>query len=235
MAIAAIAGLASAAGAVGVAGGLAGTDICLARACGVLHDTGRFPQYDRYRTFRDSASVNHGALGARVIREGGALEGIASEADSNTILLAVRYHNAFRLPRLSDEASMHYIKLIRDADKLDVWRVLADHYERPEAERSGPVGQGLSESPGCNKEAVASLASGRPVPLSAARNFNDMRLLYISWAYDMNFSEACAQALSRGDLMRIALGLPDEPGISDAVGRAFDRLKELARGIVNGK
>ena len=38
-------------------------DLCLAEACGLLHDIGRFEQYRQYRTFADYKSQNHATLG----------------------------------------------------------------------------------------------------------------------------------------------------------------------------
>lgn len=201
-------------------------DPLLSRAIGVLHDAGRFPQYDKFRTFRDADSVNHGLLGSRVLMDSGVLDALAS-LDMEILLAAVKYHNAFGLPCIGDDL-LRYVRLIRDADKLDVWRVLADHYELPGGERPEAVGQGLAESPGCSVEAVEALGSGRMVPMAIARNFNDMRLLYVSWAYDMNYPAACSTSLDRGDLRRIASGLPDEPGVNDAVERAFEALSRMA-------
>jgi hypothetical protein len=41
---------------------LDGHSTMLAEAIALFHDIGRFPQYARYKTFRDSVSVNHGLL-----------------------------------------------------------------------------------------------------------------------------------------------------------------------------
>lgn len=41
----------------------------LAEAIALFHDIGRFPQYAKYRTFRDSISVNHGMLGTQTLIE----------------------------------------------------------------------------------------------------------------------------------------------------------------------
>jgi len=201
-------------------------DPWLARAIGVLHDTGRFPQYEKYRTFRDAVSVNHGQLGASILLDSGALD-FLNPADRAILLGAVKYHNAFGLPDLGEE-DIRYLKLIRDADKLDVWRVLADHYELPEGMRSEAVGQGLAESQGCSGEVLEFLGSGRMVPLSIARNSNDMRLLYVSWAYDMNYPAACRLTLDRGDLRRIVSRLPRDRDVVNAVERSFAMLSRRA-------
>jgi hypothetical protein len=207
-------------------GSLSWADPWLARATGVLHDTGRFPQYQRYGTFRDPVSVNHGRLGADVIEESGVLRALRRE-DREVLLSAVRYHNAFRLPSLPEEY-LRYLRLIRDADKLDVWRLLADYYGQPQGERLDVIVQGVDESPGCSAEVVEQLRAGRIVPNSKTRNLNDMRLHHVSWIYDINFPASCRLAIEAGDLQRIASGIPDSPGVSEAVGLAFRALESKA-------
>jgi hypothetical protein len=201
-------------------------DPFLARAIGVLHDTGRFPQYQRYGTFRDPVSVNHGGLGAEVLGESGVLEALTPE-DRQALLASVKYHNTLGLPAM-EHGPMRYLRLIRDADKIDVWRVLAEHYSRPAGERLEAVEQGLSESPGCSPEVVECLEEGRVVPNAMARNSNDMRLHYVSWVYDMNYPASCRLALERGDLGRIASGLPESPGVSPAVEKALGVLAAMS-------
>lgn len=202
-------------------------DTVLARAIGVLHDTGRFPQYDKYRTFRDAESVNHGVLGAGVLKDACVLDGLES-GEAEIILSAVKYHSCFALPVRQDPRKLMYMRLIRDADKLDVWRVLADHYESSPDQRRFAVGQGLEESPGCSDEALAYLDSGRMVPISTVRNYNDMRLLYASWVYDLHYAPTCAMALERGDLSRIAAGLRGCERSAPAIDRALRVLKDRA-------
>lgn len=204
-------------------------DPFLARSIGVLHDAGRFPQYKKYRTFTDSLSQSHGRLGVHVLRENGVLHGLAP-MDSAIIIAAVKYHNTLALPMV-EEGELRYVKLIRDADKLDVWRVLADHYEKAEADRLEAVGLGLGESPGISPESLACLREGRVANHALARNSNDMRIHYLSWVYDMNYPASCRLALEAGDLRRIASGLPDVPDVSSAVEKAFGDLQRLAEGI----
>ena len=46
---------------------LSNDQIILAETVALFHDIGRFPQYAKYKTFRDSISVNHGLLGAQTL------------------------------------------------------------------------------------------------------------------------------------------------------------------------
>ena len=199
-------------------------DPLLARAIAVLHDVGRFPQYHRYRTFRDAGSVNHGELGAEVMAGSGVLKGIAAH-EARIILECLRYHNAFSLPR-SGVTERTYLMLLRDADKLDIWRVFADNHELPRGERASALGQGLDEAGTCSAQAVERLSLGRVVPASMLKTHNDMKLMQLSWAYDLNFPASCSMALAKGDLMRIASSLPPATETEEAVERAFMHLRQ---------
>src|SRR5512138_271330 len=46
--------------------GLSDNEARIAAAVALLHDVGRFPQFRRWRTFRDSDSDNHARLGIEV-------------------------------------------------------------------------------------------------------------------------------------------------------------------------
>src|SRR5512135_272677 len=98
--------------------GLSREESRIAEATALLHDVGRFPQFRRWRTFRDSDSDNHARLGIEVIREQGLLEEFPT-AERTLIEEAVRFHNLLALPLRYNSPTSLYIRLIRDADKLD--------------------------------------------------------------------------------------------------------------------
>ena len=59
-----------------------------AQIAALYHDTGRFPQYLAYRTFKDSESCNHGTLGARTVLKQKLLNGLPQK-QRNTVLGAI--------------------------------------------------------------------------------------------------------------------------------------------------
>jgi HD superfamily phosphohydrolase YqeK len=188
----------------------------LAETVGLFHDLGRFPQYHRYRTFRDSDSVNHAALGADLLVHGMVLDKLSRD-DQDTVFSAVRFHNAFVIPdHLSGESSL-YLKLIRDADKLDIWRVFLDYYGLPEEERASAVSLGFPDLPECSPDVLDELCRGEMVNLASVRTLNDFKLLQISWIYDLNFTESFRMFQERDYLENLALALPSGPGIQSAL------------------
>ncbi|MDO5425707.1 MAG: HD domain-containing protein [Eubacteriales bacterium] len=96
----------------------------LAHGCAVFHDIGRFEQVKRYDTFLDHLSVDHAALGCAVLEEEGILKELG-ERERRMVLTAVGNHNRFRIEEGLDEETLLLCRLIRDADKCDIFRVFA--------------------------------------------------------------------------------------------------------------
>src|SRR5690349_8785930 len=77
--------------------GLSPEDTRTAAAVALLHDVGRFMQYRRWHTFRDSESTNHARLSIEVIRQEKLLDELPA-AERLVIEEAVRFHNLLNLP-----------------------------------------------------------------------------------------------------------------------------------------
>lgn len=195
-----------------------------AAAVALLHDVGRFPQYRRWRTFRDSDSDNHARLAVEVIREHNLLAGL-DPAERLLIEEAVRFHNLLEPPATVASPTRRYINLIRDADKLDIWRVFVELLAQPPEERASAATLGLPDlpetvSPAC----IAALAAGSVVRLETASCFNDFKLLQISWVYDLTCRTARRMLSERGYIQTLAASLPQKAGISEAVSKAVATL-----------
>jgi len=205
--------------------GYADSHLCLAEAVGLLHDVGRFEQYHRYGTFNDSRSVNHAALGIEVIEQAGILDDLAND-EHGLIVEAVRFHNAATLPDDRPPLSLAFMRLIRDADKLDIWKVFGDYY------RSGlslevAIIPHLTNQPVWEAAILEDILQKRMAKFSAMRSINDFKLLQLSWVFDLNFPETFLQAQKRGDLAAIAGSLPDAPAVNRAVAVVMTQLDEM--------
>ena len=97
--------------------------------CGLLHDIGRFEQIRRYGTFVDAVSVDHAMLGADLLFREGLLDRFVTglpERDLRILKKSIRSHSAYRLgPDLTEEETA-YCNVLRDADKIDIFRVNCD-------------------------------------------------------------------------------------------------------------
>ncbi len=201
--------------------------MCVAETIGLFHDLGRFEQYRRYRTFNDRQSANHASLSIDVLNQTGVLDRLTD--DEKTIIIdAIRFHNAPGLPANKPSASMLFMRLIRDADKLDIWKVFADycrHHQRLEP----AILQHLPDLPTWEEKIVEAIAEKRTARVQDMKSLNDFKLLQLSWVFDLYFHETFVQAKKRGDLAVIARSLPDHGILHHAIGIISDRLDEAVR------
>ena len=103
----------------------------LAELIGLLHDIGRFEQIRRYNTFMDNKSENHAVLGVKVLFDEGLIEKFVEDREyDNIIKTAILNHNKNSIEEGLDSETLLFCKIIRDADKMDIFRVaLTDSIE----------------------------------------------------------------------------------------------------------
>ncbi len=181
--------------------------VLLAEAIGLFHDIGRFPQYAHHKTFRDSISVNHGKLGADILIAERFLGGIGPE-ESRTVINAVRCHNAFLEPLMDYSEDLFFLRLIRDADKLDIWRIFLEFFQADENDRPMGAVLGLPDTAGYSPEVLSSIQEGKVVSHGLLKNLNDFKLLLTSWVFDLNFQPSFELVKERGYIEKFFALLP---------------------------
>lgn len=206
--------------------GLDQEGVLLAEAIALFHDVGRFPQYRRYKTYNDSRSTNHAALGAKVLLENNVLRALPKH-EQDLIVRSVTLHNVYALPEQVEADLLLHVKLVRDADKLDIWRVFLEYYSRNHEERQATaVALGLPDSPEYSSEVLACLLRGTMIKMSELRTLNDFKLLQVSWIYDLNFACSLRLVRERDILNKMAKNLPDSRDVRRAVDKVRTYLDE---------
>jgi hypothetical protein len=190
-------------------------ELRLAEVTALFHDIGRFEQYARYRTFADRHSEDHAELGVKVLKQLGVLDR-CEESTQDLILRTIRYHNRATLPREETEACLLFTKLLRDADKLDIWRVVTDYYHQGGGERNGTLELDLPDTPGFSDAVYHDVLSRKIVDMNHVKTLNDFKLLQIGWIFDINFEPTLRAICSRRYLEMIRDVLPKSEKI-DAV------------------
>lgn len=98
-------------------------DIDLCWEIGMLHDIGRFEQLRRYNTFIDSDSIDHAIFGADLLFEEHLIRAFDENDENNHLIdTAIRLHNVYELPDVLTERELLFCQIIRDADKIDIYR-----------------------------------------------------------------------------------------------------------------
>ncbi|MCF7848408.1 MAG: HD domain-containing protein [Kiritimatiellales bacterium] len=161
-------------------------DANTAEALGYIHDVGRFPQLEEYGTFMDAKSIDHGARGYQAIMESDLLHGLEEER-RQAVLNAVRYHNKKTLPANLPESHYPYLKLIRDADRLDIYRVVYEAIVNGTIADHPEIGLSLTLEGTPNQAVIDTVERREPVTYSQLKCFADFLLLLISWTYQMNY------------------------------------------------
>ena len=97
---------------------------------GMLHDVGRFEQIKCYNTFNDAQSVDHANFGADLLFKEGLIDtyvdGFHDDKYGVIVENAIRNHSAFRIDERLDEYTVMFCNILRDADKVDIFRVNVD-------------------------------------------------------------------------------------------------------------
>jgi hypothetical protein len=205
--------------------GLSDKDMMSAEVIALFHDIGRFPQYAKYKTFRDRKSVNHGFLGAQTLLEEKILQNLLDK-EQELIIKAVRFHNAFSIPKVEGGDTVFFIKLIKDADKLDIWHVFLEYYDAPEEERASAVGLGLQDITGYSEEILSCILRGQMASLSLIKSLNDFKLMQLSWVYDLHYKPSFRLLSERAYIDKIISHLPQDKGIQEASSVLKEYVKE---------
>jgi len=188
--------------------GLGLQELALAKTIALLHDIGRFEQYALYNTFADGRSVNHAELGVAILGRTGILSGCAASRQ-DLILRAILYHNRAVLPSEESDECLFYTRLLRDADKLDIWRVVTDYYHRADCTRNPAIELDLPDTPGVSAPVFEAMMQKKIVETRHMRNLNDFKLLQMGWIFDINFPPTFRHVRERRYLEKIRASLPD--------------------------
>jgi len=204
-------------------------DMLLAETMALFHDVGRFEQYATHRTFKDSSSENHAELGIRELTKHKVLS-ICTEEEQALITKAIGYHNVRTLPADKDESerTLFFARLLRDADKLDIWRVFIDYYERQDEDLNSTIVLGVSDEPHCSPKILEALREHRMADLKDMATLNDFKLLQISWVYDLNLRPTFHTVRDREYVDRIAAHLPQTDEIQQVLSIVKTYLRKKA-------
>jgi putative nucleotidyltransferase with HDIG domain len=193
----------------------AGPDIIMAKTIGLLHDLGRFEQFIEFRTFDDSLSVNHAQLGIEISEKKGFISCISDPSDRNMVTQTILNHNIASILPDTDRRVGVFARLLRDADKLDIWRLLTEmNVVNKILPNKDPMINEASEYR-VPASIVQCFRNRSTVSASEAKTMNDFRLQRLSWIFDMNFRATFVLLRQRNYIEKILSRIPRSPEVDE--------------------
>lgn len=216
--------------------GLSEPDVDIAWLLGMLHDIGRFEQIRRFGTFNDVQSVDHAEFGADLLFKEGLIrkfaEGYYEECelarsgneeaeqiiknnehhnkDTGLIEMAIRQHNKYRVKEDLTERQRMFCDILRDADKVDIFKVNADipmeiiYDVTTEELKNGVI----------TKEVLESFYKKETVLKSVRRSAVDNIVGHISLLFELVYKESYRQAKEQGYVYKLLDFKSDVPEVN---------------------
>ena len=175
-------------------------DIELAELIGLLHDIGRFAQFEKSETFDDRITEDHAETGLSLLNEQAFFTSI-EEGGQNLITNAIRNHNKESISLKDDKRTILFSQILRDADKLDVWETCVANLQRNGTFRLESISWNLPQNGQVNDSITRQIKNGKPVRKKDVQSVNDFKLMVMSMVFDLNF-RVSFQLLSEKQLIK---------------------------------
>lgn len=210
---------------------LSQAEIILAEGCGLVHDIGRFPQYARYGSFHDANTVDHGMEGRKTL-EGEKMPSLIAQEDWKQMACAVEYHNrkASDIPANLSGAAGLTLRLVRDADKLDIMDLVLQSINRDGFTALPDMLPHIRLEQELTPGVIETVIKTKTISISNLSTVADFMVMLASWFYDLNHAPTRKLATQRKIIQRIEQELPD----TKAVRELLDDIKKQSYSVSIG-
>jgi hypothetical protein len=205
--------------------GLENTDIYISEIIALFHDLGRFEQFFKYKTFSDEKSENHSKLAIKIINKYSVLEKL-DEFSKEIIKKSILNHNKISIEDEKDEKVLFFSKLIRDADKLDIFRLIIEYYKNKENEKNDTIELGLRDTDDYSEDIYNKVINQQVARYEDLKLSNDFKILQLSWIYDINFSYSFKKIKEKDYLTSIYNALPKSEKITTLYNKIISYLNQ---------
>lgn len=164
-------------------------DIELAKLIALLHDIGRFEQITVSGNFNDLNQIDHAKYGVKILFEENLIRDFIKDSKYDDIIYkAILNHNKFSIEEGLNEKELLHSKIIRDADKLDNFRV-------KETEKLGDTFPGIYNKDTINYESISDnvfndFMNAKLIKLSDRKTQIDYWTCILAFVFDLNFKES---------------------------------------------
>lgn len=175
--------------------GLSDEEIKLAGAIGILHDIGRFEQVKQYNTFVDKDSFDHAEYSAQLLEDGLIRRFIPDTTEYDQVIInSVRFHSRFKLPETLQGLERMQAQLIRDADKIDIYKQITDYNAREVFDGPSPLPSDMID-----EKVLREFLAGHCIKNSDMKTKLDDYVRKCALVYDFNFPKQSCELLKKAD------------------------------------
>lgn len=156
---------------------------------------------------------DHATVSSKIIQQSDFYQSLSAEVQL-IILKSVENHNKAKLPKLDTEQQTLFARLLRDADKLDIF----DSSYRFFKEKYGiqpNVTTDLNNSTEVSDKILKSILAGKTAVIEDMKSMNDYKLMLISMAFDLNFKYTFRIMSEKQYIQKIYETLPKRDQIID--------------------
>lgn len=173
-------------------------DIELAELIGLLHDLGRFEQARVYNTFVDKDSINHGEYGVKILFENGLIRNfIETDEFDEIIKLSIINHNRSKIQDGLTERQNLHARIIRDADKTDIFYVLTIEDKKAIWEKADLSNDIITD------EIYREFTQDMAIDYKNRETSADILVSHFAYVYDFNFKESLKLIKENGYLEKL--------------------------------
>ena len=180
---------------------------------GLIHDLGRFPQFDKYRSFDDVKTEDHAQMGIAIIKEQSFFARMGEEMQK-IVLDVVGSHNRLKI-ELKDNQSILLCRILRDADKLDIWEISITHLKRNGSVALSALSWDLPSAPSVSPAVIKAVKAGKPIMKVDLHSINDYKLYLMTMVFDLNFKPSFNILNTRQLIRNIYETLPKRDDVID--------------------
>jgi len=156
---------------------------------------------------------DHSTISTKIIQQMEFYQSLTADLQL-VILKSVENHNKLKLPKLDSEQQTLFARLLRDADKLDIY----DSSYRFFKEKYGiqPVMiMDLSNGIEVSEKIIKNILAGKTAAVEDMKTINDYKLLLLSMAFDLNFKYTFRVMSEKQYIQKIYETLPKRDQIID--------------------
>lgn len=185
----------------------------LVKTIGLLHDLGRFVQYEKTKSYNDATTkIDHGEVATDYLFKEGHIKDFAiPEKYYSIIEKAIYNHNKLDIEANLTEKELFYIHFLRDVDKIDIFRhdaIMENNFTE-------------SMSPKVKK----AFFEHHLIDIKEAKTRSDAILIELAYVFDIHFKEAF-ELLKDTDNLELYLSVIE---VDKGMAEEFESIKKEVR------